>query len=100
MKIRSKINEIMFLSILLKDINFDCFVSFEAHINQISIRLFDGLWKSSKEPISIDFGISDHKTSLDKADRVIWQLKSILKKHSIDYSTLIQIERIEIDYTF
>lgn len=100
MKIRSKILEITYLAMLCETIGFHCFVSYSPHVNQCNIMLHDGKWKSRGKSINTEFYLNDDKKTLSKADRVIYQLKSILKKNKINYEQLMQVERIEYDYTF
>lgn len=100
MKIRSKICEIQYLAMLCKEQNYHCFTEFSAHVNMFNIRLYNGKWTSDKGSIRAEFSVTDSEYALGKADSVIYQLKSILKKEKIDYSELMEIERIEIDYRF
>ncbi|CAD0220368.1 hypothetical protein [Chryseobacterium sp. JV274] len=100
MKIRSKICEIQYLSMLCKTIGFDCFTDFAAHVNQFSVSLHNGKWNRDSQPIKTEFYVEDSHHPLQKADSVIYQLKQILKKNKINYSELIEVERIEIDYRF
>lgn len=100
MKIRSKICEIQYLAMLCNECSFHCFTRFSPHVNRFNVDLHNGKWNKDNECIITEFVVEDTKHSIEKADSVIYQLKSILKKNEIDYSQLIEVERIEIDYRF
>lgn len=100
MKIRAKICEIQFLAMLCQEVGFDCFTRYHAHVNKFEVSLNFGKWSRDSQKTDTEFHVNDSKFSLEKSDSVIYQLKSILKKGNIDYSELIQVERIEIDYIF
>lgn len=88
MEIRIKICEIQYLAILCQKVIIHCFTRFSPHVNRFSIDIYDGEWSKDGEYIQTDFSVEDTKQSIEKADCVIQQLKSILKKGKIDYAEL------------
>jgi hypothetical protein len=99
-KIRSKILEIQYLAMICETIGFHCFTEFMPHCNQFKVQLYDGKWKTGRESIDTEFYIDNEERSLDKANNVIFQLKSIIKKSKIDYEQLMQIENVSYSYRF
>lgn len=90
MKIRSKICEIQFLSMLCQELGFDCFTRYHANVNSFEISLNFGKWSRDSKKADTEFYIDDSGACLEKADAIIYQLKSILKKGNIDYSELLK----------
>ena len=99
-KVRSKILEIQYLSMICQTIGFDCFTEFMPHCNQFKVQLYDGKWAVGREAIETYFYIDNEEKSIDKANNVIYQLKSIIKKSKIDYEQLMQIENVSYSYRF
>jgi len=99
-KIRAKITEITYLAMLCEEIGFYCFVSFQAHVNQFSVKLHSVKKSYVKGEISTRFYLSDERYALEQCNSILYQLKSLLKKNKVDYSKLYEQERIEIDYVF
>jgi hypothetical protein len=99
-KIHKKILEIQYLAIICKLSQYDCFTQYNAHVNTFDVRLYNGSWNRDSQSIDTSFKIDNSKHSLEKADSVIYQLKSIIKKKGIDYENLLQEERISYHYRF
>jgi len=98
MKIKSKILEIQFLAMQCTELGHHCFTNYAGHINKFSIDLHEGEWESNSEPLTQDFKVEDSEESLEKAHRIIYQLRFFLRKKKINYERLIQIERVSYDY--
>jgi hypothetical protein len=99
-KIRSKILEIQYLSMICETIGFHCFTEFLPHCNLFKIQLYDGEWKVGREAIETEFYIDNKQKSIDKANNVIYQLKTIIKKQKINYEELMQVENVSYAYRF
>jgi len=84
MEIRKKVLEITHLAMEVKDLGYDCFVEYAAHIDELSVRLFDGKWEPEKNPLRASFYLTEEEALL-KAESVIYQLKRILNNNEIDY---------------
>jgi hypothetical protein len=84
MEIRKKVLEITDLAMALKDLGYDCFVEYVAHIDSLTVRLFDGKWQSEKDPVITSFYLTEEKALL-KSEMVISQLKNILYQNGVGY---------------
>jgi hypothetical protein len=100
MKIKSKILEIQFLAMQCTELGQDCFTQYSAHVNMFSIDLHDGKWSFQSKPIAQEFSVDDSKKSLEKADRILYQLRRVVRKKGIDLERLIQIEEVSFKYRF
>lgn len=99
-KVRSKVLEIQYLSMICETIGFDCFTEFMPQVNKFKVQLYDGKWSVGREAIETEFYIDNEEKSLDKANSVIYQLKSIIKKQKINYEELMHVENVYYTYRF
>jgi len=101
MDIRKKILEITKLAMVCETKGSHCFIEYSAHVNWFTVRIFDGKWDSAKTPKIVEFYLYDD-TASSKADSVIRQLKSIIKKNNLktrNMKTLIhEGEFIAVNY--
>ena len=99
-KVRAKIIEIQYLALLCEEIGYYCFTNYSPHVNQFEVRLHSVEKSYTKGEIRTEFYVKGNEYSIEKCNNVIYQLKSLLKKKTVDYSKLYKEERIEIDYVF
>jgi len=99
-KVRAKVLEIQYLAMICETIGFHCFTEFMPHCNQFKIQLYDGRWSVGREAIETEFYIDNEEKSIDKANSVIYQLKSIIKKRKFNYEALVQVENVSYSYRF
>ena len=99
-KVRAKVLEIQYLAMICETLGFHCFTEFMPHCNLFKIQLYDGKWSVGREAIETEFYVDNKEKSIDRANEVIYQLKSIIKKNKINYEELMQVENVSYSYRF